>query len=231
MCLIASKPISFVADRDIVVIKQLIKKDDGYETPYQRMPVALNSTLRPQNQPFIGSCGNKWKIDGGFIYSCVYKETDHKEGEYDLVEVKGIIKEGVRFYIQDDFEDIASDELYITDEVVDENFDNSETLEYLARTVIDRSYVENDGDKGIEGGWHLPSCVELKHMALGMLEINASLIMAKINSLIKIDTSYWSSVEYHSGDAWYCHTAHATIYRYYKWFGRYVRPSFALEVK
>ena len=85
--------------------------------------------------------------------------------------------------------------------------------------------------KGTESGdWYLPSTGELHRM----LNMNRDVINYAFfimgTTLIKDEASYWASAETSSTGAWCCNTYNADLYYwYYKWYGNYVRPSFAIE--
>ena len=111
MCLYIGKNSSFIAKSDIIVYKVLNKTSDGrYVTPSQGYPVKLDNMLKPEGIASEKPYGFKYCIEEGAIHA--YTSSNGKDSKF-----RAIIKKGTKFWIQDDLEQIAAEELYITSEV------------------------------------------------------------------------------------------------------------------
>lgn len=149
MCLYVGNKVALKAKNDIVVYKYLTKVGENkWETPYQGTPVKLNSTLIPNEKENVHQpLYNKYKIESGAIHAYV------NIGSEDTSDTmfKAIIKAGTTYYIQDDFNEVAAKELYITDEVVSGAVDNSDIIsickDYLQAAFEDKKYTNKNGVK------------------------------------------------------------------------------------
>lgn len=120
MCLYTSNKKPFVAKRDYIVYKYLLKEGTTYFTPYQGIEIErLNNTLKAEIITYR-SCniGYKLSIANGFIHAALCKDEELDFGN--CIAFKAIIKKGTEFYIGDGLCDICARELFITDEVVKE---------------------------------------------------------------------------------------------------------------
>ena len=121
MCLLIGKKSSgFVSENDIVVYKYVSRSDNGnYQTPFQNYPIEVNSILvgSTDNDDIIVENYNKYCINGGAIHACLSSK-DKNFSEY--ICLKAIIPAGTEFWIQDDMKQVASRQLFITDEVIND---------------------------------------------------------------------------------------------------------------
>lgn len=123
MCLYTEQIEPYIAKEDIIVYKVLKKVGNKYFTYFQDYPVELNSLLTPE--PIKGDVVIEdepyYYIEGGMIHSYV----DSKFSEFNSLKsqflVKAIIKKGTKFYIGLSEKEIASESLYITDEIINPN--------------------------------------------------------------------------------------------------------------
>lgn len=134
MCLLTKQTEAFIAKEDIIVYKLLLKRDNKYFTFFQGYPVKLNSLLIPApiEGDIIINDNRYYTIEGGMIHSYAYDEFKRAAQKMldrliyyrtvysnvtNSVLVKAIIKKGTKFYIDTSRFEIASESLYITDEI------------------------------------------------------------------------------------------------------------------
>ena len=115
MCLITSIKKPFIAKKDIVVYKRLVKGYyDNYVTPHQETFVTLNSVLHAKGKHEISNA-DKQEIRSGFVHAYLSKNK-YLSSRYILF--KSIIPKGTKFYISDDLAEVCAKEMFITDEKV-----------------------------------------------------------------------------------------------------------------
>lgn len=121
MCLYVGKKVALVAKKDITVYKFLKPStiDSEWKSPCQNTPVELNKVMKParkSKEVFETSC-HKYQINGGVIHACLITNMDDRFGGCTCFEAT--IKKGTTYYVQDDFIDIAAEEIYISDKKVE----------------------------------------------------------------------------------------------------------------
>ena len=138
MCLFIGNKKGHIAVKDIVCFKELILKDEGYETPYQKAKVTLGEYLIPDSNPVISKYGFKYSIRGGVIHAYLDLSSC---GPGDTI-FKVIIKKGTRFWLQDDLKQIAAEKLFITGEKVtfQEKFDYNSLIPYASKIKTKDGY-------------------------------------------------------------------------------------------
>ena len=135
MCLFTNRTKPLVASKDLVVYKALTVEDGKYYTPYQGVEVKLNSYLTvPDSKVRKMSLFGYYEINGEGIHS--YTHLGENIG------FKAIIPKGTPFWISVDLQEIASTELYITDEICDEETDLKEICDLLLKENFVK-YKEN----------------------------------------------------------------------------------------
>ena len=126
MCLFTNRTKPLVASKDLVVYKALIVEDGKYFTPYQNVEVKLNSYLTvPDSKVRKTSLSGYYEINGEGIHSYTHLSEN--------IGFKAIIPKGTPFWISLDLQEIASTELYITDEICDEETDLKEICDLLLK--------------------------------------------------------------------------------------------------
>ena len=113
MCLYTFQRKPIIAEKDIVVNKVLLKDNKKYFTPFQLLPVELNSfiigdtEIEPEED-----LNGRFRIGKGFIhsYTDVYEDSDSMTG------FSAIIPKGTPFYINFFGDEVASKRLFITSE-------------------------------------------------------------------------------------------------------------------
>ena len=144
MCLVIGNNRSFVSDNDIVVYKYVTRTNNGYKTPYQHHPVKVNQmlTASENGEAIVREYCRKHQIEGGAIHSCVSSKDKNFS---DNVCLKAVIPAGTEFWIQDDMKQIASRQLLITDEVVED--ERHTDMSELFKFVYDNAPSNKDGIK------------------------------------------------------------------------------------
>ncbi|MDE5889304.1 MAG: hypothetical protein K2H20_04720 [Bacilli bacterium] len=107
-----------MSDVDLIVYKYVNRNGKGgYETPFQNTPIKVNSLLvaESNDNEIVKDNYKKYMIEDGAIHSCLSSK-DVKFSEY--ICLKAIIPAGTEFWVQDDMKQVASRQLYITDEVI-----------------------------------------------------------------------------------------------------------------
>ena len=122
MCLIAQANVKpCVAQKDIKVVKLLKKQKDGsYVTPFQGVPVALNSTLEAEGNSNGFACGFndcRKEITSGFVHAKLRIEKDGKDDN--IVGVVAYIPKGTEYFVNIYASEVCTKKLLITDEIVD----------------------------------------------------------------------------------------------------------------
>ena len=120
MCLYVKNQQPLIADKDIVVLKYLNNTINGIFTPYMNKQVILGETMIPEKKyPHFGSIprgiGNLvdlYSITSGIIHSRLYAQ--QWVSNYCA---KAIIPKGTEYWIDYFGNEIASKELYITNEI------------------------------------------------------------------------------------------------------------------
>ena len=122
MCLIAQANVKpCVAQKDLKVIKLLKRQEDGsFVTPFQGVPVTLNSTLCAEGGGDGFAFGHndcRKKITTGFIHA---KLRIAKGGQDDdIVGVVAYIPMGTEYFVDIYLSEVCAKQLFITDEIVD----------------------------------------------------------------------------------------------------------------
>ena len=145
MCLYIGSKKSFVSDIDLVVYKYVIKNNKGnYETPFQNTPIKVNSLLvaESNDNEIVKENYKKYKIEDGAIHSCLSSKDMNFDG---CICLKAIIPSGTEFWLQDDMKQVASRQLYITDEVItdEQHTDMSE----IHKQIYNNAPCNKDGIK------------------------------------------------------------------------------------
>lgn len=150
MCLYTKNIKSFIAKKDIKVIKVLRKTKDGYFTPYHFEKVNLNSLLKPNkeinyNKGNYGINEDFLRIGEGFIHATLDTIKDNVYMLNDkLISIEAYIPKGTEFYIDEDINNICSKELFITENTCDPNLNNRELQEiysYIFERYINTEYI------------------------------------------------------------------------------------------
>lgn len=132
MCLVSQNIKPLVSNKDIVTFKVLEKnyEKNGYVTPFRDVVVYLNKLMKANNDVIeLTDDYSRNRIEGGAIHSCIAVSHIDEILETGRVVVKCIIKAGTPFYVGFNFTDIASTELFITDEIIPEVNECKEILE------------------------------------------------------------------------------------------------------
>lgn len=156
MCLYIGKNLPLVAEKDIVVYKYVdadyADGDNGkYITPCQDTPVIVNETLVADyvSEPCKEMHNGKHSIGAGAIHACLTT----KEKYMGSVVLKAIVKAGTKFYVEDDFTEIAATELFITDEKVIPEIDSPDLMDVVKLYIeTARKVKENSNEDGIHIG-------------------------------------------------------------------------------
>ena len=147
MCLYIGYKKPFVAKSDITVYKYVSKKDGKYYTACRNYPVTTNEVMKADgNGDVVLNCLNKYSIEGGVIHACT---TTFDNGFDNDICLKAIIRKGTEFYIQDDLKQVATSELYITDEEVTDKR-STDLTEYLEDAIKN---TESNGN-GVKVGYY-----------------------------------------------------------------------------
>ena len=148
MCLFTSEKKPFIAKTDITVYKELIKDYSHfsyyktfYKTPVQSYRVCPGTVMKPSN-PSIGviESNEKFKLGGGVIHSYTIPT-----GSMGDILFKAIIPAGTEFWIQDDLCEVASKELFITNEKVTETKPRKGDISWILDYVETLDVVTKDG--------------------------------------------------------------------------------------
>ena len=138
MCLVSQNIKPLVSNKDIVTFKVLEKKcaKNGYVTPFRETAVSLNKVMKANDDAIELTDEYLFhQIEGGAIHSCIAVSHIVEILETGRVVVKCIIKAGTPFYVGIDFTDIASTELFITDEIIPEVNECKEVLEETRQEI------------------------------------------------------------------------------------------------
>ena len=150
MCLYTKNIKSFIAKKDIKVIKVLRKTKDEYFTSYHFEKVNLNSLLKHNkeinyNKGNYGINGDFLRIGEGFIHATLDAIKDNVYMLNDkLISIEAYIPKGTEFYIDEDINNICSKELFITENTCDPNLNNRELHEiysYILERYINTEYI------------------------------------------------------------------------------------------
>lgn len=148
MCLFTSEKKPFIAKTDITVYKELIKdhmrsniRKTFYKTPVQDYIVYPGTVMRPSN-PSLGvvEANEKFKLGGGVIHSYTIPT-----GSIGDIVFKAIIPAGTEFWIQDDLCEVASKELFITNEKVTKTMSRKGDISWILDYVETLDVVTKDG--------------------------------------------------------------------------------------
>ena len=148
MCLYIGKNLPLVAEKDIIVYKYVDGDNGKYRTPYQDTPVTLNKTLVADHvsEPCEEMYNGKHAIGAGAIHACLTT----KDKDMGSVVLKAIVKAGTKFYVQDDFTEIAATELFITDEEIISEIDSPDLMDVVKLYIeTARKVKENSNSNGI----------------------------------------------------------------------------------
>ena len=153
MCLVSQNIKPLVSNKDIVTFKVLEKScaKNGYVTPFRETAVSLNEVMKANNDVIELTDDYLHNvIEGGAIHSCIAVPHIVEILEAGRIIVKCIIKAGTPFYVGFNFTDIASTELFITDEIISEVNDCEEILKEtrqelynLVREETAKEYKDN----------------------------------------------------------------------------------------
>lgn len=202
MCLFTNRTKPLVASKDLVVYKTLIVEDGKYYTPYQNVEVKLNSYLTAsisitRDMRFTGY----HQISGEGVHS--YTHLGERIG------FKAIIPKGTPFWISSDLKEIASTELYITDEICNEETDLKEICDLLLKEnfvkyeenkiiLLDKYHISTKyiGKQCnhyllVDSSIQLFDKEDLQEILSYILYINAILYTCN-SKLFTIDSWYWS---------------------------------------
>lgn len=135
MCLFTNRTKPLVASKNLIVNKELVIRDGKYYTPYQNVEVKLNSYLIAPT-----STSKDMSLFG---FNQISREGVHSYTHLDEhIGFKAIIPKGTPFWISSDLREIASTELYITDEICNEETDLKEICDLLLKENFVK-YEEN----------------------------------------------------------------------------------------
>ena len=193
MCLVVSGENNlFIAKKDIIVYKQLKRSRHGYVTPYENIPVKLNSELIPEGKIELWNYGSKKGLDEGAIhaYTVIYNNNSN-------IYFEAIIKKGTKFWIQDNLTQVAAEKLYLTNKKVSvDNYKPIDFSDYLEEGVdvylkdgkrckLTDSFDKNDviGVYGYDN-----QVIALEYKNLQLFE-NSLLDKINGNNFIKVDNS------------------------------------------
>lgn len=161
MCLITGNKIALVAEKDITVYKELeicyvlSPSNFKWQTPWTYTPVELNQTMYPNSLENIHSeKDGKYAIYGGAIHAHIMINgvTQRVFSSFSRY-FKAIIKAGTTYYVHDDFKQIAAKELFITDQIIEKDFQDALTTpdmnqiyrDYLKATFNNPEYCNSEG--------------------------------------------------------------------------------------
>lgn len=121
MCLITTQTKPYIAEKDLTVAKHLVQSKYFYNgawvTPWRKIPVNLNETLRADGEPrirYVENLGNQ--VDVGFIHAYVFNIDDTLLDSPNLSLFKAVIPQGTEYFISDTMDEICASEMFITDE-------------------------------------------------------------------------------------------------------------------
>jgi hypothetical protein len=226
MCLFTNRTKPLVANKDLVVYKELIVKDGKYFTPYRDVEVKLNSYLTVFNTSFIDtSLSGYHEINGEGVHSYTHLTK--------LIGFKAIIPKGTPFWISSDLKEIASTELYITDKICDEETDLKEICDLLLKEnfvkheenkiiLLDKYYISTKyigkhcnhyllDNSNIQ----LFDKEDLQEILSYILYINALLYICNFK-LFPINGWYWSKSKYSELYAFRVRTYYGDVNRSYR---------------
>ena len=135
MCLCSHNVKPFVCDKDIVVYKLFVKDNDGkFVIPYQMKPIKLGEVMQANGTlPELPLDYSDNQIGEGVIHAYIKDDIIESVKNYGLF-AKAIIKAGTPFFVQFGMEEIASRELFITEEIVEGNGHYDEVFTNLKET-------------------------------------------------------------------------------------------------
>lgn len=202
MCLFTNRTKPLVASKDLVVYKELIVKDGKYFTPYRYVEVKLNSYLIAPT-----STSKDMSLFG---FNQISREGVHSYTHLDEhIGFKAIIPKGTPFWISSDLKEIASTELYITDEICNEETDLKEICDLLLKEnfvkyeenkiiLLDKYHISTKyiGKQCnhyllVDSSIQLFDKEDLQEIFSYILYINALLYTCN-SKLFPIDSWYWS---------------------------------------
>ena len=122
MCLITQANVKpCVAQKDIKVIKLMERQEDGsFVTPFQDIPVTLNSTLCAEGNNTVDTYGyNNFRngITAGFVHAKLRTESAYIDNG--IVGVVAYIPKGTEYFVDIYLSEVCANQLLITDELVD----------------------------------------------------------------------------------------------------------------
>lgn len=150
MCLTTNLMKCVIADYDFVCYKQLRQRGNRYLSPYYITNVELKTVMKTREPDYDvyknPNYGNKFSVGEGFIHASIVRDNDYFKDENGMVIIKCICRKGTEYYIDDDAKTICARELYITDEVINQQdiplFDR-ENLMKVFSPIIDN--VDTNG--------------------------------------------------------------------------------------
>lgn len=153
MCLFSQNIKPFVAEKDIVVYKHLIRVNDGkIYTPHQDTNVEIGKVFKAKGEfPQLPEDYSDNNIGEGVIHAYITKEIFQNEG---WKFVKGVIKAGTPFFVQFDMNEIAAAEIVLDDHFITKNeYDDAKrNLDDTHKTIYDILRKENINKDGVSVG-------------------------------------------------------------------------------
>lgn len=202
MCLFTNRTKPLVASKDLIVNKELVIIYGKYYTPYQNVEVKLNSYLIAPT-----STSKDMSLFG---FNQISREGVHSYTHLDEhIGFKAIIPKGTPFWISSDLKEIASTELYITDEICNEETDLKEICDLLLKEnfvkyeenkiiLLDKYHISTKyiGKQCnhyllVDSSIQLFDKEDLQEILSYILYINAILYTCN-SKLFTIDSWYWS---------------------------------------
>lgn len=212
MCLFTNRIKPLVASKDLIVNKELVIRDGKYYTPYQYVEVKLNSYLiAPTSTSKDMSLFGLNQINEEGVHSYTHL------GEH--IGFKAIIPKGTPFWISSDLKEIASTELYITDEICNEETDLKEICDLLLKEnfvkyeenkiiLLDKYHISTKyiGKQCnhyllVDSSIQLFDKEDLQEIFSYILYINALLYTCN-SKLFPTDNWYWSKDIYSKNDSY-----------------------------
>lgn len=121
----------YIATKDLVVLKTLIREEGEYKTPWIKNPIKLNSMLVAEGDEDKELISGMTRVTKGFVHAhTIWDEVINEETEGCFM-VKAIIPKGTEYYINIHFKDVCAKRMFITDEIVMEHVDEDEQLERM----------------------------------------------------------------------------------------------------
>ena len=144
MCLITNRQKPLVADRDLIVCKILVLKEDGWITPVRDVPITTNLLVSSvPNDPKDDKICGRHQINGEGVHA--YTNLANRVG------FKAIIPKGSLFWVSSDLMEIASTKLILTEE----EYSGDTDLEYICDLLLKDVKVEYSNNVVSINNYHI----------------------------------------------------------------------------